>query len=114
LPDLWRRDLPEAGHWIQLTHPERLAAWITELVGVTEDRAQREQAKEPPKKPRHGTFHPLRVAEIERLTADSVAVTFAVPEELRAAYRFTRASTSPSRPTWAARACAATTRSANR
>ena len=90
VPDLWRRDLPEAGHWIQLTHPERLAAWITELVEVTEDRAQREQAQAPAKKPRHGTSHPLRVAEIERLTADSVAVTFAVPEELREAYRFTQ------------------------
>lgn len=90
VPGLWRRDLPEAGHWIQLTHPERLAAWITELVEVTEDRARREQAQAPPKKSRHGTFHPLRVAEIERLTVDSVAVTFAVPETLRAAFRFTQ------------------------
>lgn len=90
LPHLWRRDLPEAGHWIQLTHPERLADWIGELVQVTEDRARREQAQAPAKKPRHGTFHPLRVAEIELLTADSVAVTFDVPEELREAYRFTQ------------------------
>lgn len=34
-------------------------------------------------------FHPLRVTAVDRLTDDSVALTFAVPEELRAAYRFT-------------------------
>ncbi|MFE0679850.1 MULTISPECIES: 2Fe-2S iron-sulfur cluster-binding protein [unclassified Streptomyces] len=32
-------------------------------------------------------FHPLRVSEVERLTDDAVAVTFAVPPELREAYR---------------------------
>ncbi|MCS0635245.1 2Fe-2S iron-sulfur cluster-binding protein [Streptomyces sp. LP05-1] len=32
-------------------------------------------------------FHPLRVSEVERLTDDSVAVTFAVPPELRDAFR---------------------------
>ncbi|MDN5743605.1 MAG: fatty acid desaturase, partial [Nocardioidaceae bacterium] len=34
-------------------------------------------------------FHPLRVAEIETVTEDSVRVTFEVPEDLRDAYRFT-------------------------
>ncbi|MDT9690819.1 2Fe-2S iron-sulfur cluster-binding protein [Streptomyces sp. P9(2023)] len=34
-------------------------------------------------------FHPLRVSEVEQLTDDSVAVTFAVPAELRDAYRHT-------------------------
>ncbi|MEU6877526.1 2Fe-2S iron-sulfur cluster-binding protein [Streptomyces sp. NPDC046712] len=34
-------------------------------------------------------FHPLRVSEVEQLTDDSVAVTFAVPPELREAYRHT-------------------------
>ncbi|OII62983.1 phenylacetic acid degradation protein [Streptomyces sp. CC53] len=34
-------------------------------------------------------FHPLRVSEVERLTDDSVAVTFAVPEGLRDAFRHT-------------------------
>ncbi|MEV4503578.1 2Fe-2S iron-sulfur cluster-binding protein [Streptomyces klenkii] len=38
---------------------------------------------------RHGAFHPLRVAAVDRLTDDSVAVTFAVPPELREAYRWT-------------------------
>ncbi|MFG2195100.1 2Fe-2S iron-sulfur cluster-binding protein [Streptomyces sp. NPDC048639] len=38
---------------------------------------------------RHGAFHPLRVAAVDRLTDDSVAVTFAVPPELRETYRFT-------------------------
>jgi ring-1,2-phenylacetyl-CoA epoxidase subunit PaaE len=33
-------------------------------------------------------FHALRVAEVERLTDDSVAVTFAVPPRLREEYRF--------------------------
>ncbi|GGO86081.1 2Fe-2S iron-sulfur cluster-binding protein [Wenjunlia tyrosinilytica] len=36
-----------------------------------------------------GGFHPLRVADVERLTDDSVAVTFEVPEALRDAYRYT-------------------------
>ncbi|MFF7726102.1 2Fe-2S iron-sulfur cluster-binding protein [Streptomyces sp. NPDC008001] len=37
---------------------------------------------------RHGAFHPLRVAAVEPLTDDSVAVTFAVPPELRETYRY--------------------------
>lgn len=35
------------------------------------------------------SFHPLRVADVERLTDDAVAVTFEVPRELREAYRYT-------------------------
>ncbi|MEU8783314.1 1,2-phenylacetyl-CoA epoxidase subunit PaaE [Streptomyces sp. NPDC048637] len=34
-------------------------------------------------------FHPLQVREIERLTDDAVAVTFAVPPELRTTFRHT-------------------------
>ena len=34
------------------------------------------------------TFHPLRVAEVEKLTDDAVAVTFDVPDELAADYAF--------------------------
>ncbi|OKK02451.1 phenylacetic acid degradation protein [Streptomyces sp. CB03234] len=34
-------------------------------------------------------FHPLRVSEVERLTDDSVAVTFTVPPELRETFRHT-------------------------
>ncbi|AOP44883.1 1,2-phenylacetyl-CoA epoxidase subunit PaaE [Streptomyces lydicus] len=34
-------------------------------------------------------FHPLQVREIERLTDDAVAVTFAVPHELRETFRHT-------------------------
>jgi ring-1,2-phenylacetyl-CoA epoxidase subunit PaaE len=37
---------------------------------------------------RHAVFHPLAVARIEPLTDDSVALTFDVPPELRAEYRF--------------------------
>ncbi|MEU3311349.1 1,2-phenylacetyl-CoA epoxidase subunit PaaE [Streptomyces sp. NPDC006662] len=37
--------------------------------------------------PRHGAFHPLTVAAVDRLTDDSVALTLSVPEELRAEYR---------------------------
>lgn len=37
---------------------------------------------------RHGVFHRLRVASVERLTDDSVAITFAVPEQLRGDYVF--------------------------
>ncbi|HEY4006776.1 MAG TPA: 1,2-phenylacetyl-CoA epoxidase subunit PaaE [Pseudonocardia sp.] len=33
-------------------------------------------------------FHPLRVAEVQRLCADAVAVTFEVPDELRAEFAF--------------------------
>ena len=39
---------------------------------------------------RHATFHPLRVADVERLTDDAVAITFDVPAELRGAYAFTQ------------------------
>ncbi|TVL92426.1 2Fe-2S iron-sulfur cluster-binding protein [Streptomyces sp. SAJ15] len=37
----------------------------------------------------HGAFHPLRVTAVDRLTADAVAVTFAVPPELRETFRYT-------------------------
>ncbi|AEB42339.1 MULTISPECIES: 1,2-phenylacetyl-CoA epoxidase subunit PaaE [Micromonospora] len=37
---------------------------------------------------RRPVFHPLPVVAVDRLTADAVAVTFAVPEELRAAFAF--------------------------
>jgi ring-1,2-phenylacetyl-CoA epoxidase subunit PaaE len=37
---------------------------------------------------RHSVFHPLRVAAVERLTDDAVAVTFDVPPELREEFRF--------------------------
>ena len=40
--------------------------------------------------PRHAVFHPLRVADVEQLTEDSVAITFDVPDELADAYRFTQ------------------------
>ncbi|RKN48372.1 1,2-phenylacetyl-CoA epoxidase subunit PaaE [Micromonospora endolithica] len=37
---------------------------------------------------RRPVFHPLPVAAVDRLTADAVAITFAVPEELRATFAF--------------------------
>jgi ring-1,2-phenylacetyl-CoA epoxidase subunit PaaE len=37
---------------------------------------------------RHSVFHPLRVASIERVTDDAVAITFDVPPELRGQFRF--------------------------
>ena len=37
---------------------------------------------------RHAVFHRLAVAAVERITEDAVAVTFTVPEELRAEYAF--------------------------
>jgi ring-1,2-phenylacetyl-CoA epoxidase subunit PaaE len=37
---------------------------------------------------RHSVFHPLRVARIERLTDDAVAITFDVPPELSEEFRF--------------------------
>lgn len=47
------------------------------------------QTAEPvPPAARHGAFHPLRVTAVDRMTDDSVAITFAVPPELRAAYRY--------------------------
>lgn len=36
----------------------------------------------------HATFHPLRVADVEQLTADAVAITFDVPAELTGEYAF--------------------------
>lgn len=38
----------------------------------------------------HSVFHPLTVESIEPLTDDSVAITFAVPEDLREEYAFTQ------------------------
>jgi ring-1,2-phenylacetyl-CoA epoxidase subunit PaaE len=38
----------------------------------------------------HAVFHPLRVAAVEPVTDDSVAITFEVPEELREDYDFTQ------------------------
>ncbi|MGW0365524.1 2Fe-2S iron-sulfur cluster-binding protein [Streptomyces sp. NPDC002990] len=40
-----------------------------------------------PRPARHGAFHPLAVAAVDRLTDDSVALSLLVPEELRAEYR---------------------------
>jgi ring-1,2-phenylacetyl-CoA epoxidase subunit PaaE len=37
---------------------------------------------------RHGVFHPLPVESVERLTDDAVAITFAVPEDLRDSYAY--------------------------
>ena len=37
---------------------------------------------------RHGAFHPLTVAAVERLTDDAVALTFAVPDHLQDDYTF--------------------------
>jgi ring-1,2-phenylacetyl-CoA epoxidase subunit PaaE len=37
----------------------------------------------------HSVFHELRVARLDRITDDAVAITFEVPEELREEYRFT-------------------------
>ncbi len=37
---------------------------------------------------RHSVFHPLRVAAVERLTDDAVAVTFDVPDELREEFAY--------------------------
>ena len=37
---------------------------------------------------RHAVFHPLQVAAVERLTEDAVAVTFDVPDDLRAEFAF--------------------------
>ncbi|OZV76237.1 phenylacetic acid degradation protein [Micromonospora echinospora] len=37
---------------------------------------------------RRPVFHPLPVAAVDRLTEDAVAITFAVPEELRATFTF--------------------------
>ncbi len=41
-----------------------------------------------PERSTRGAFHTLTVASVERLCDDAVAVTFEVPEELRAAYDF--------------------------
>jgi len=43
---------------------------------------------EPATAPRHSVFHELRVAQLDRITDDAVAITFEVPEELREEYRF--------------------------
>ncbi len=42
----------------------------------------------PDRHARRARFHPLTVAAVERLTDDAVAITFAVPDELAADFRF--------------------------
>src|SRR5215510_6585317 len=37
---------------------------------------------------RRPAFHPLEVSTVDRLTEDAVAVTFAVPAQLRTAFEF--------------------------
>ena len=64
---------------------------------------------------RHAVFHPLRVASVDRLTEDSVAITFDVPEELRDEFRFNPGQhLSVQGRRASATTCAGTTRSARR
>ena len=51
--------------------------------------------------PRAAGFHTLRVADVERLTDDAVAVTFDVPDDLADDFAFRPAS--PSRCAWSPR-----------
>ncbi len=69
---------------------------VTEIGGQPPDRINGAAAPEttaslgptaPPVR-RHAVFHRLRVAAVERLTEDSVAITFDVPQDLRAEFRF--------------------------
>jgi ring-1,2-phenylacetyl-CoA epoxidase subunit PaaE len=48
-----------------------------------------DEAPAQPSARRHSVFHRLRVATVDRLTADAVAVTFVVPPHLREDYAFT-------------------------
>jgi ring-1,2-phenylacetyl-CoA epoxidase subunit PaaE len=57
---------------------------------VAQSTAHRPVSRATATEPRHAVFHRLRVAEIEPLTDDSVAITFEVPDALREAYRFTQ------------------------
>lgn len=50
--------------------------------------ARRESEPGPAPTRRHAVFHRLRVAAVDRLTDDAVAVTFDVPEHLRGEFRF--------------------------
>jgi ring-1,2-phenylacetyl-CoA epoxidase subunit PaaE len=52
---------------------------------MTDDPATSEAPKR-----RHSVFHTLRVCDVERLTDDAVAVSFAVPPELGADYAYTQ------------------------
>ena len=46
-----------------------------------------ESAPAPPRSGRRKVFHPLRVAQVDRITEDAVTITFDVPDELREDYR---------------------------
>jgi ring-1,2-phenylacetyl-CoA epoxidase subunit PaaE len=62
-----------------------------QIAGDTVDTGAATPEKRGPTAPpgrRHAVFHPLRVASVDRLTEDSVAITFDVPEELRDEFRF--------------------------
>jgi ring-1,2-phenylacetyl-CoA epoxidase subunit PaaE len=64
------------------TDPATTDAGTTD-VGTTATHAQVAASRS------HSSFHPLRVADVEQLTDDAVAISFEVPEHLREAFAYT-------------------------
>ena len=61
---------------------------MTSADGTLPDAPAPPDGAQPAPPNRHAAFHLLRVAELERITDDAIAITFDVPEDLREQYRF--------------------------
>jgi ring-1,2-phenylacetyl-CoA epoxidase subunit PaaE len=83
----WRRN--EAAY---LDRDAAISTWFGRSLTAEEYRTWRrltDQLSGPAPSSRRAAFHPLRVASVERLTEDSVVLSFAVPVDLAAEYRYT-------------------------
>jgi ferredoxin-NADP reductase/fatty acid desaturase len=83
----WRRN--ETAY---LDRDAAISTWFGRSLSAEEYRTWRrltDQLCEPAPAGARTAFHPLRITSIERLTQDSVAVSFAVPEDLAEPYRYT-------------------------
>ena len=78
--------LPGLRRTLRLLQGDLMIAPRPQTSGIGPSRDGRR--KRPTARRRHAVFHPLRVASVDRLTEDSVAITFDVPEELREEFRF--------------------------
>jgi ferredoxin-NADP reductase/fatty acid desaturase len=83
----WRRN--ETAY---LDRDAAISTWFGRSLTAEEYRTWRrltDQLSGPAPTGRRAAFHPLRVTSVERLTEDSVVLSFAVPEDLAADYRYT-------------------------
>jgi ring-1,2-phenylacetyl-CoA epoxidase subunit PaaE len=83
----WRRN--ETAY---LDRDAAISTWFGRSLTAEEYRTWRrltDQLSGPASSGRRAAFHPLRITSVERLTKDSVVLSFAVPEDLGVDYRYT-------------------------